>query len=314
MFIVDMHCDTIWKLFYDYRNGIANSLYQNKYHIDIKKLYKSNYLIQNFAIFTDLKEVSDRYDHVNGSIACFYEEMERHKEFIQPIYTYQDIEKCKEEGKVGALLTLEEGDVVFDSIDTLEEYYELGVRMIALTWNHPNSIGYPGCYEKDLGLTEFGIAYIKEMERLGMMIDVSHLSDAGFKDVFKYTTKPIVASHSNARSVCDVSRNLTDEQIRCIDQRGGVIGINFYGPFLQKDQMNSRVEDMVKHIQYIRDIGSIDVIGLGSDFDGIEGKLELRNAGYMYLLLDALKEAGFSEEDIDKITSKNVLRVYQQFL
>lgn len=312
--IVDMHCDTIVRLYMDFHQGIANSLRKNRYHIDVEKLYKGNYLLQNFAIFTDLGSVPNVENHVNGAIACFYEELERNKQYLQPIYTYQDIEQCLEDGKIGAMLTLEEGDVVEDSISRLQEYYDLGVRMIALTWNYPNRLGYPGCYEEDLGLTDFGIQYVQEMERLGIMVDVSHLSDAGFMDVLKYTEGPIVASHSNARSVCSISRNLTDEMIRLIDERKGVIGINYYGPFLEEGQTHSRVAAMVKHIQYIKEVGSIDVIGLGSDFDGIEGKLEIRNAGNMHLLLDALKEAGFSEEEIDKITSKNVLRVYKHFL
>ena len=128
------------------------------------------------------------------------------------------------------MLTLEDGGVVFNDLSMLRNYYRLGVRMIALTWNYPNGIGYPNFSLDDFtdykqasslqqidtihGLTDFGIQYIREMERLGMIIDVSHLNDAGFYDVLKYTTKPFVASHSNARSICPVARNLSDDMIR----------------------------------------------------------------------------------------------------
>ena len=205
---------------------------------------------------------------------------------------------------------------------------ELDVRMITLTWNHPNGIGYPNLIStkeyKDLyhintqdGLTDFGIEYVREMERLGIIIDVSHLGDAGFYDVLKYTTKPFVASHINARSVCGVARNMSDDMIKLLAKRNGVMGINFCGDFLKASKtggVRSCVEDMVKHILYIRDLVGIDYVGLGSDFDGISQDLELKDASMMPMLKDALFEAGLKEEEIEKVFYKNVLRLYQTIL
>jgi len=167
-----------------------------------------------------------------------------------------------------------------------------------------NGIGYPNLSMKDMngnrpnykrsvdterGLTEFGISYVKEMERLGMIVDVSHLNDAGFYDVLKYTTKPFVASHSNARSVYNVARNMSDDMILQLAKRGGVMGLNFCGSFLaDRDDHKSCVEDMVKHYLYIKDLAGIDVIGLGTDFDGISCPLEIEDASMMNLLEEAL--------------------------
>ena len=154
------------------------------------------------------------------------------------------------------------------------------------------------------------------MERLGIIIDASHLSDAGFYDVLNNTTKPFVASHSNARHLCKAARNMSDDMILKLAKRGGVMGINFYGNFLVDGDghCKSCIEDMVKHILYIKDLAGIDCIGLGSDFDGINSELEMKDASYYQLLYEALVKAGLSEEEIEKIFYKNVLRVYKEIL
>ena len=165
------------------------------------------------------------------------------------------------------------------------------------------------------GLTDFGIEVVKEMNRLGMVIDCSHLGDKGFYDVIKYSTKPIVCSHSCARSLCDHPRNLTDDMLYKLKENGGVIGINYCPSFVKKDLGDNdivTVKDIVKHIVYIRDLIGIDYVGFGSDFDGISNKkLELKDASMMNLVIDELKKEKFSDEDIEKISFKNVLRVFK---
>ncbi|MDF9824552.1 membrane dipeptidase [Breznakia sp. PF5-3] len=329
MKIVDMHCDTIIGLLQLQKEGKDVSLFDNHKHIDVKKMKQGDYLLQNFAIFTDFKN-DDLMLHVQEGIDLYYQELEKNKDYIRAVYTYDDIEKNRQAGYMSAMLTLEEGDVVFDSLAILRNYYRLGVRMITLTWNYPNAIGSPNfnmeskkayqdmfSYNTKDGLSEFGIAYVQEMERLGIIIDVSHLSDAGFYDVCKYTSKPFVASHSNARSVCGVSRNLSDDMIAQIAKRGGVIGINFCGDFLVESETGnaaSRVEDMVKHIKHMKEIGGIDCIALGSDFDGIDSVLEIEDASQMGKLEAALLKEHFTQEEIEKICYKNVLRVYKEVL
>lgn len=316
MYIVDMHCDTLLSL--DENTHLRN----NDLDIDLIKMKQNNYLLQNFAIFTNYDKVKDRVPYVLKNINKFYKEIEANKDLIKQVFSYKDIEENK---LMSAMLTLEEGDVINNDLDILELYYRLGVRMIALTWNFKNSIGSPNFtpnpdrYQmlRTLntidGLTDFGKEYIKKCNELGIIIDVSHLGDKGFEDVLELSTKPIVASHSNARAICDVARNLSDEMILKLHKNNGVMGMNFCEDFISNDS-NGSVENIIKHIDHIKELGCIDNIGLGSDFDGIKKRNEMSDCSQMYMLIDALKEHGYSNEEIEKICYKNVLRVYKEVL
>lgn len=333
MKVLDMHCDTILGLLEKEQKLETPSLYANDLSVDIQKMQAGNYLLQNFALFTHQKALEIPEQQTMRLYDMYCRMLEENKEHIAPVYQYSDIEKNEKAGKISSMLTLEDGGVVFNDLAMLRNYYRMGVRMIALTWNYENGIGYPNLSMSDFvdykqvnflqrvdtvnGLTPFGISYIQEMERLGMIIDVSHLNDAGFYDVLKYTKKPFVASHSNARAICPVARNLSDDMILELAKRGGVMGINFCGDFLElHDQENgpSKICDMVKQITYIRDLTGIDVIALGTDFDGIHSQLEIKDASQMYKLEEALLDAGFSSSDVEKIFYKNALRVYKEVL
>lgn len=323
MKIVDMHCDTILRIYDE-----GGNLYENDFNIDLKKMLKGNYLLQNFAMFVNLNDSLDPLIKAQRLIDLYYNEIDKYSNLIKPIFSYQDIVDNQKNGLMSSMLTLEEGAVVNNDLAILRNYYRLGVRMITLTWNYPNGIGYPNLDNtkqySDLyhindhdGLTDFGITYIKEMERLGIIIDVSHLGDAGFYDVLKNTTKPFVASHSNARSVCGVGRNMSDDMIKELAKRNGVMGINFCGDFLKPSKeggMRSCIEDMIKHILYIKNLVGIDHVGLGTDFDGISQDLEIADASMMPLLQQALLVAGLTTEEIEKIFYKNVLRVYSEII
>jgi membrane dipeptidase len=330
MKVVDMHCDTISVILNERRKGKIIELRKNQLNIDIEKMKQGDYLLQNFAMYIPLEKVNNPLEECLNLIDCFYDEIEKNKDNISLALNYADIMRNRKEDKISALLTVEEGGAACSSLGFLRTLYRLGVRMLTLTWNYPNGIGYPNTdfsngNKPDIhapnikdGLTPFGIKFIKEMEKLGMIIDVSHLSDAGFYDVLKYTKKPFVASHSNARGVTKHIRNLTDDMIQKLAARGGVLGINFSGDFLEDaepgEQILSKISNMVKHIRYIVNLAGIDCVGLGSDFDGIYQNLELDSAGKMQLLKRALKEAGFTKDEIEKIFYKNVLRVYKEIL
>lgn len=325
MKVIDMHCDTLYALEKARINNQNVSLLDNDFNISINKMLKSQYLLQTFAIFTNLKEDKKPVTHVNRLIDLFYQELNNNKDTITHILSYKDIKECIRNNKIGALLSLEEGAVVDSDLSYLRNYYRLGVRMITLTWNYENGIGHPNftkgsgynMYDDIHGLTDFGIEYVKECERLGIIIDVSHLSDAGFYDVLKYTSKPFVASHSNVRALCPHARNMSDDMIKELAKRNGVMGINFCAGFLnQKEDLGGKsyVKDMIKHILYIRNLVGIDYVGLGTDFDGIPQNLEIKDASYMELLYKGLKEAQLSEEEIEKVFYKNVLRVFKEVL
>lgn len=330
MKIVDMHCDTISLLLNHKRNNCDQGLKNNSLHIDLTKMQKSKYLLQNFALFVNMKHCENPFEEAIHMTDLYYEELEKNKDIIQPVFKYSDIITNEKEGKMSALLTLEEGAIIKGDIALLHTMYRLGARMMTLTWNFPNELGYPNLDANDkkagkpmvanttCGLTEKGIEIIQEMERLGMIIDVSHLSDAGFYDVLQYTKAPFVASHSNARAVCSHIRNLTDDMIKQLANRGGVTGINLY-PFFLVNEVHGQptigtIDSIVTHIKHIVNVGGYDCIGLGTDFDGIEGHDEIKDASYMPLLEDALTKAGFTEGQIEKIFSKNVLRVYEEIL
>lgn len=331
MKVFDMHCDTMSALMYDRKNNIQSGLRQNNHHLDLMKMKKGDYMLQCFAVYIN-KAYSDNV-LLDGLklVDIFYEELEKNKDIISQVRSYADIEKNMREGKLSAMLTGEEGDICAGSLAMLRNYYRLGLRMMTLTWNHENELAYPNhvvynedgtfYYDADAskGLKEKGFEFIAEMERLGIVIDVSHLSDAGFWDIYNNTTKPFVASHSNARAMNPHVRNLTDDMIRAFGERGCITGLNYCGAFLNdrgdvSNDAESRIEDMVRHVKYITNLGGIDVMALGSDFDGIGGRLELADASYLPGLHDALKNGGFSESDIEKIFYKNALRVFKECL
>ncbi|MPM36139.1 hypothetical protein SDC9_82734 [bioreactor metagenome] len=151
------------------------------------------------------------------------------------------------------------------------------------------------------------------MNELGMIIDVSHLNDGGFYDVSRNSKKPFIASHSNARNVTGASRNLTDDMIKVLGNHGGITGINFCKFFLGESKI-SKVDDIIKHIKHIVNVGGIDVVAMGSDFDGIPDDLEMKDISQMYMLQDALLKSGFNEDEIEKMMYKNALRVIKDVL
>ncbi len=170
-------------------------------------------------------------------------------------------------------------------------------------------------FDSSKGLTEKGFFFIQRMEELGMIIDVSHLSDAGFWDIVQHTKKPFVASHSNARALCGHCRNLTDDMIRAVAGRGGVIGLNFYGCFLNEtNDSHSRVARMAAHARHMLKVGGSGCLGLGSDFDGISGEFEIQDCSQMQKLVEGLERAHFTGTEIENILWRNVMRVYREML
>ena len=328
MKVIDMHCDTIMVLM----NG-KDELRKSNNMIDLEKMQKGDYLLQCFAMFVPYvssknEENYSPFEVCNKMIDKYYLELDKNKDLIAPAFTSADIEKNIKDGKMTALLTIEEGGVCLGNIEFLRNFYRLGVRMMTLTWNFKNEIATPNidyfAIDRDKvrgadvlpnvtdGLTEFGIEVVKEMNKLGMVIDCSHLGDKGFYDVIKYSTKPIVCSHSCSRSVCNHPRNMTDDMLFKLKENGGVVGINYCQGFIKSEKTLATIKDVVKHIVYIKDLIGIDYIGLGSDFDGISNEnIELKDASMMGRLIDELRAQGFSEDDIDKICYKNVLRVFK---
>jgi len=311
MQIIDFHCDTILHLM----DQPHLNLYCNDLSVDVEKLKMGNSLAQFFALYIDLAMQQNPLQYCLRMVDTFHREIEINNNHIALARNYQEMCLNQQAGKISAFLTIEEGGVLQGRLENLRNFYRLGVRLLTLTWNYPNEIGCPNCKEKYeiQGLTDFGKQVVAEMNRLGMIIDVSHLSDQGFHDVATLSKQPFVASHSNARTIRDHRRNLTDNMIRLLAQKGGIMGINFSGNFLAGSAW-SKVDDMVRHIQHIVRVGGIDVVALGTDFDGIEYDLEIATIGEIDKLVRALSHSGFSTDDIEKICFKNALRVIKECL
>ncbi len=321
MKVIDMHCDTIGELWKAEKAGKPISLRSNSLHIDLEKMQKGDYLLQNFAMFVFLGREKDPLVNVLEMIDVYNRAMAENADIIGPVLNYEDIEKNRAAGKLSGMLTIEEGAVLKGNPYVVRTLYQLGVRMLTLTWNFENEIGYPNTIVKakdydpsrHYGLKPEGIEIVREMNRVGMIVDVSHLGDDGFWDVVKYCDGPFVASHSNARAVCNHTRNMTDDMIRALADKGGVMGLNFCGDFLNPNG-KSRVEDMVRHAKHIINVGGSDILGLGTDYDGIDGDLELDHCDKMPLLAQEMERQGFSTQQIEKIFHGNVLRLYREVL
>ncbi len=317
MRFIDMHCDTFWLMMC--KQGV--SLQKNDLCIDIEKMQKAGSMAQFFASFIHMSQfegvdaVEEAYRHALSMIAHGKAELAKSSDEIAIAHNFDELIANRDKGKMSAVLTLEEGGILNGKMAYLEELYRQGIRLITLTWNYENCIGFPNSREPELmkrGLKPFGVEVVGRMNALGMIIDVSHLSDGGFWDVVNYSSKPFVASHSNARTLCNHPRNLTDEMIKALAEKGGVTGVNFY-PYFLRENGRATVTDIADHFWHIYQVGGEDVLAFGTDFDGFdEGELDISDIGEMNLVYDAVQKRGFSERQMDKILNGNILRVMQE--
>ena len=308
--MIDLHCDTIMQLLDHPDSG---DLYRNTWKIDIEKLQKAHSKVQDFALFINLGETNDPYGRYEEMRNLCTTQIHLYGEHIQHVLSYQDVESVYKSGKIGALMSIEEGGVLGGDLDKLKQAYQDGVRLITLTWNYPNGLGEPHCGEQHKKLTPKGIEFVEAMQDLGIIVDCSHLNDAGTEQLGDILDAPFIASHSNAREVTAHTRNLPDNLIKLIANKGGVIGLNFAQSFLGISPV-SRIEDIVKHGLYLINKGGEDVVALGTDFDGIKPNTEIKDASEMYRLYDAFNEAGLSVEQCEKLFWKNADRLLKEIL
>ena len=308
--MIDLHCDTIMQLLDHPESG---DLYRNTWKIDIEKLQKAHSKVQDFALFINLGDTNDPYGRYEEMRNLCTTQIHLYGEHIQHVLSYQDVESVYKSGKIGALMSIEEGGVLGGDLDKLKQAYQDGVRLITLTWNYPNGLGEPHCGEQHKKLTQKGIEFVEAMQDLGIIVDCSHLNDAGTEQLGDILDVPFIASHSNAREVTAHTRNLPDNLIKLIANKGGVIGLNFAQSFLGTSPV-SRIEDIVKHGLYLINKGGEDVVALGTDFDGIKPNTEIKEASEMYRLYDAFKEAGLSVEQCEKLFWKNADRLLKEIL
>ncbi|MDD2980851.1 MAG: dipeptidase [Hespellia sp.] len=326
--LIDMHCDTVSRL----QKSDGMNLWENDLQISVPGLLKAGTMAQFFACFINAAEYgagqeSDGSEETswNRAYQAALDMIERARietEALPEIAiagSYEEIQSLHSRNQIAALLTIEEGGVLNSDISRLENLYQKGVRLITLTWNYENCLGFPNSREETAmsrGLKPFGIEAVEHMNDLGMIVDVSHLSEGGFWDCIHHSKTPIAASHSNARALCNHQRNLSDEMLRALGGKGGIAGINFYPVFLAADG-KSNLETIAAHAKYMMNKAGEDAVAIGTDMDGyqrVEGAVDLRHVSEMPRLLQCFEKAGITPRQIDKIWSENVLRVIKEVL
>jgi membrane dipeptidase len=222
------------------------------------------------------------------------------------------------EGQVTAIVHLEGAEPLAADLSNLEQWYERGLRSVGLVWSRPNAFAegvpfrFPSSPDTGPGLTEAGRELVRACNRLGILVDLSHLNEAGFWDVQRLSDAPLVATHSNAHALCASSRNLTDRQLDAVRDSGGVVGVNFAVAFLREDGRNDAatpITEIVRHIDYFVERMGIDHVAFGSDFDGATISEELGGVAGLPKLVSALSDAGYDDAALAKVTHENWLRV-----
>jgi len=303
--VIDAHCDTLTAMEEQKR---CLSVYTGIGQVDLIRLKRGGVNVQFFAVFISPEDKKDILVRVREVIARFYREMAENTASIVPVFSYRDIVRGLTQGKIAALLAIEGGEVLAGSLKVLSSLYLSGVRSLTLTWNHRNELGDGIAVEQPGGLTKFGMAVVREMNSLGMLVDVAHLAAPGFWDVLKTSRHPIIASHANSYALCPHPRNLKDEQIKALAASGGVMGLTFYPPFIHLDRPS--LEKLLDHVDHIANLAGVDCIGLGSDFDGISEVIpELSDVSRLPAFTRGLLARGYSKKAIKKILGGNLLRV-----
>lgn len=305
--ILDAHCDTAGLLSKQHR------LWHNSGHLDLERMRSYRWWMQFFAIWVDPQlSPAAQAASCDAMIDQYYAQLRENADYITPVTTAAQAQAALRHGRAAAFLTIEGAGPIGNTLSGLYHAYERGVRCITLTWNHTNLLA-TGAGERrpKFGLTPFGREVVVQMNRLGMLVDVSHSSERTFWDVCELTCAPIIASHSNAKAVHNHVRNLTDQQFLAICKMGGVVGINYYPEFVNGNR-TCTIDDIVRHIEHFCALGGAENIGLGGDFDGIGyTPSDLCGVQDVYALLNRLLSLGYSETLVKKIASENFLRLVQ---
>jgi len=261
---VDAHADTISRALLPQHNA---GLYRNNLHIDFQRLSQFDAPVVVFVGWLSDRFVADGFNRTNLMFDFFEREVERHSDLIEIALDLDDMERIAQDGRAIALLAIEGGEALMGNLDNVDHFFNRGVRIFAPTWNRENELGFGQAQGPARGLKPFGFEVIERMEKLGIILDVSHLNVAGFWDAVNHSTRPFMASHSNAYAITPHPRNLTDDQIIAIVERDGIIAFTLFPQFLT-DSGTPTMSDIIRHIAHFIELGAENHIGLGSDFDG----------------------------------------------
>lgn len=317
--IVDAHFDLLVDVYEKRKKGRKKVILEDHY----SEFKKGGFNVIVSSLFIEERYIPEMaLRNALDQISSLYKEIDESEGKIVLCKSVKDIENAVKDNKLGIMLSFEGLEPIGNDIYLLRIFYELGVRFAGLVWSRRNYVADGSFFspvEEGVkgGLTAFGVEVLREIEKLGIIIDVSHLNDEGFWDVMKFATTPIIASHSNVRNVFYSMRNLTDEQIKAIAETGGVIGINGNGSFVSDDPEENNAKGLVKHVDYIANLVGIEHVGIGFDFcdmfrdfhmDSLNGHHEL------YLFIEELEKHGYNEKEINMILGENFLRIYKKVL
>jgi membrane dipeptidase len=312
--VFDFHSDVLSRLLEEPIGGfVAGRGSGHHRHYDLPRLESGNVRALVGALFTADARGEDPVVRTLRQIDNAYAVECATEGHVRLARTAGEIEAHAAAGRTALVLSIENGIAIADRLELLRVYHRLGVRAMGLVWNGRNAIA-DGCGEEGTGskLTSFGRRVVEEMGRLGMLVDVSHISEAGFWDVLALARGPVIASHSNARRLCDHRRNLRDEQIAAIARSGGVVGVNACPSFVRSDRP-STIDDLCEHVLAIAAAaGSFDHVGIGADFDGIEfGPQGFEDPAAYPRLAERLAARGVGDADLEKLFHRNFLRVFR---
>lgn len=306
--LFDAHCDTAFELWHR-----KEPLERNSCCVDLQKCSDFSAYAQVFAFCSYAgaerhHDLATAAEYLTKPLARFHHELEKHAERIAPAASAREVEKTNAQGKTAALLSVEGAEVIGCATDALEALREAGFVMTTLTWNADNALA--GWHRSDRGLTVQGCDFVHEAQRIGIAIDVSHLSETAFWELTRVTRRPILASHSNCRALCDHTRNLTDDQIRAIRDTDGVVGLNLYAPFLGK---NSNFSTFLLHLEHLLHLCGEEHVVLGGDLDGGTPLASGFETVHSYFELYAFLLAhGYDSALLDRVFYTNLLDFFKR--
>ncbi len=301
----DGHCDTVYRC-YCTGEGFAS----NGGHIALDRTDGFDRYAQIFTFFWDAAEAPERgmFAVAREMYTLFQSELERNSHRIVQCRSASDVTSAVAQGKVAALLSIEGADLLDCDPEKIEIARDWGVKLINPTWNRANVLSGSHCEDSHRGLSHVGRAFVRNADHAGILMDVSHLSERGFWDLIELTDEPVVASHSNARSVYDHSRSLTDDQFRAVCQKGGVVGLNFYTEFVGRP---ASLDAFRRHLERFLELGGEDCIALGADFDGCDSTVEgINGIQDIPMLWQYLSERGYEQKLLEKIFWSNWLKLF----
>lgn len=309
--VVDAHCDSLMGAV----EGINLLESQPAGHLDLPRLLAGGVACQFMALFISDEHLGEAKARTHRMIDAFGEVCDASDGRFFPILSAKDLGKAKPGESVGGLLSIEGAEALEGSLEALDEFYARGVRAMGIAWNRRTPFARGLKAEGSDGLSALGISLVERLEALGMIVDVSHLPDQGFEDLARAAKGPIVASHSNARALCPVPRNLTDPQIRRVADSGGVVGAVFVPAFVREPSGGSEAslfEALLDHLDHIVKVGGIDAAGFGSDFDGfkdIPGRKVLASPAEFQDFVRGLESRNYKPGEIEKIMGGNWKRL-----